>query len=621
MALGRFAKLKPKAKLQLKFRRQRAMRLRLRRQFRVQRQQVEEFSAQAEQRLENDFFRRLERLGRVKRFVSSWLLLLVLLIGIVVAQTQGLSSYYQVRAAVPGGTYTEGVLGTFTNANPIYATGLADTTVSELIFAGLLTYNQRNELIGDLAESWDVDPNGTIYTVRLRPHLTWHDGAKLTANDVVFTFGVIQNPDARSPLLDSWRGVKVTAPDERTVVFTLPNPLASFPYSLTTGIVPQHILKDVPMVNMRSISFNSTQPVGAGPFQWQAIELAGGLTEQREERIALKSFDGYHSGKPKLNGFVVRTFRNAERMVRSFEAQELNGIAGLTQVPDSLTGDSSVRVHSLPLTAAVMTFFRTQEGVLGDTRVRQALVMATDTNSIVGSLSYPAKPVRQALLSGQVAYDKRYDQFGYDPARAVQLLNEAGWVPGTDGVRSKEGQKLSFSLHYLNTPEYQAVATQLAKYWKSVGADAKLTPQEEVDMWRTLAQAPAPGSSTYDALLYGISIGADPDVFVYWHSSVIDLRALPSVRLNFSQFAGGTAVDAALEAGRTRLDGPLRAVKYQPFLQAWKDQAPALGLYQPRFLYITRGAVDGLTEASINADAGRLSNVHNWQIRKTWMTP
>ncbi len=616
MGLGAF---KPSEKMKERFRRQRAMRLRFRRRLHIQKQQVGELSAEAERRLENDFFKRLERLGAVKRFVSSWLLLLALLIGIVVAQTQALSGYYQTRAAVPGGTYTEGVLGAFTNANPIYATALADTTVSELLFAGLLTYDRNNRLTGDLAERWTVDETGTTYTVTLKPDLVWHDGAKLTAADAVFTYRVIQNPDARSPLFNSWAGIDVSAADERTVVFTLPNPLASFPYSLTTGIVPRHILGDVPMVNMRSISFNSTQPVGAGPFRWQAIELTGGSSERREERIALKAFSDYHAGKPKLNAFAVRTFRDADRLTKSFLNQELNGVAGLAQVPEALKGDSSVRTHNLPMTAAVMTFFRTQEGILADKSIRQALVAAADTNSILSSLPYPAKPVRQALLSGQVGYDRKYDQGTYDPALAIKLLSDAGWTPGKGGIRFKDNKPLTFSMYFLDTPEYQSIAKQLADYWRAVGVDVKLAARGEVEMRSVLAQAPSPGSGVYDALLYGISIGADPDVYVYWHSSQIDLRS-PS-RLNFSGYSSPGAVDAALEAGRTRMDASLRAVKYQPFLQAWKDDAPALGLYQPRFLYLTRGSVDGLDRKVVNNDAGRLSNVHNWQIRKAWATP
>lgn len=594
--------------------RKRALKLRFRRRLRLQKRQVGEFGAHAEQRLENDFFRRLERLGIVRRFMASWLLLVVLLIGCVVAQTRSLSGYYQVLSPVPGGTYTEGILGAFTNANPIYATDLVDTSVAKLVFAGLLTYDQNNQLAGDLAERWSVDEAGTTYTVKLKPNLTWHDGRPLTADDVAFTYQVIQNPDARSPLFSSWSGITVKAVDTRTVTFALPNPLASFPYSLTTGIVPRHILGGIAMADMRSVSFNSTRPVGAGPFQWQAIELTGGSAERRQEKIALKAFDHYQAGKPKLNGFVIRTFRTPEQLIKSFQGQEVTAMVGLTQVPEELRGDGTTRVYSLPLTAAVMAFFRTQNSVLSNSKLRQALVAGADTDNIIQSLPYPTVPVREPLLHGQVGYDAKYHQAGYDAAAAARLLEEDGWKVGGDGLRAKDGSPLRFNLYFLNSPEYAAVAGQLAKQWQAVGASVELTPYDEVDFQGVLSKS----NTSYDVLLYGISIGVDPDVYVYWHSSQNDVRS--PVRLNFSEYHSATA-DGALEAGRTRLDPALRVIKYQPFLQAWQADAPALGLYQPRFLYLTHGAVHGLAETPINTDAGRYKNVHNWQIREQWTTP
>jgi peptide/nickel transport system substrate-binding protein len=599
--------------------RKRALKLRFRRHLRLQRRQVEEFGAQAEQRIENDFFRRLERLGLVRRFVSTWLLLVILLIGMTAAQIRALSGYYQVLSPVPGGTFTEGVLGTFTNANPIYATDLADTTVAELVFAGLLTYDADNQLRGDLAESWAVDAAGTTYTLKLKSGLTWHDGVPLTSADVVFTYNVIQNPDAQSPLFNSWSGIKVLAVDERTINFVLPGTLASFPYSLTTGIIPQHILGSVAMSDMRSISFNTTSPVGAGPFEWQAIELTGESVTNRQEVIALKPFDDYHAGKPKLAGFVIRTFREAEQMIASFKNKELTAVSGLTQTPAELTGDPDVLTYNLPLTAAVMAFFRTQDGLLASPKMRQALVRGADRLGIITELPYATQPVLGPLLSGQLAYNPQYAQAGYDPAVAKQLFDEEGWAVGNLGQRYKAGAPLTFSLYFLNSPEYTSVARQLARGWQALGADVKLVPQGESDFATVLANAPAPGGEiTYDVLLYGITIGVDPDVYVYWHSSQIDLRS--PTRLNFSEYKSATA-DEGLVGGRTRVDPALRSAKYQPFLQAWQADAPALSLYQPRFLYLTHGQIDGLEEKPINSDAGHLKNVQNWQIRQQWVTP
>jgi peptide/nickel transport system substrate-binding protein len=593
--------------------RKRALRLRFRRHLRMQRRQVEELGASAEQRLENDFFKRLERLGRVRRFMTSWILLFVLLIGCVVAQTRALHSQYQELVPVPGGTYTEGILGSFSNANPLYAINIVDASVSRLLFAGLLNYDEHNKLKPDLADSWSVNAAGTVYTVRLKSDLKWHDGMPLTANDVAFTFRVAQNPDAHSPLFSSWQGIKVAVSDERTVTFTLPNPLASFPYSLTTGIVPQHLLGAVAMADMRSVAFNTRKPVGAGPFEWQAIELNGASVDSRQEHIALKPFANYHGGKPKLSSFVVRTFRSEEQLVNSFQKQEVNAIVGLTDMPDQLQNDSDMRTYNLPLTAAVMTFFKTSEGVLADTSVRSALVSASDVPSIVASLPYVTLPVREPLLPGQPGYNAAYQQPAYNLTAAKAQLDTAGWVPGKDGIRRKANQPLTFQLTAQNNGEYPAVARELARQWRLVGADVKvIVSPDEATFQNTLAY------HSYDAVLHGISIGVDPDVYVYWSSTQADERA--PVRLNLSEYRSRQA-DTALEAGRTRLDPQLRAEKYKPFLQAWQADAPALGLYQPRFLYITRGTLFGLTEHPINTDADRFANVLDWQIRQAYKTP
>ena len=591
--------------------RKRALKLRFRRRLRLQRRQVEELGAVAEQRLEADFFKRLERLGTVKRFVISWTLLCVLLIGCVITQTRGLSSYYQVLAPVPGGTYTEGILGAFTNANPLYATDLVDVSVSKLIFAGLLTYDQHNALTGDLADTWKVNDAGTEYTVHLRNHLTWQDGVPLTADDVLFTYTVIQSPDARSPLNSSWRGIKVAAPDPQTITFTLPNPLASFPYSLTNGIVPKHLLANVPVADMRSSAFNTSRPVGSGPFQWQAIELDGGSVDAREEHILLRPFDHYYAGRPKLSSFVVRAFRGQDQLVRAFQKQELNAIVGLTEIPAALKNDTGKRVYNIPLTAAVMTFFRAN-GVLADSKVRNALVSASNIPAIMSGLSYATLPVREPLLKGQLAYNSAFQQPGFNLASANQQLDAAGWVKGANGIRTKDGKPLTFQLFAQNSGEYASVAKQLAEQWRAAGVDVKVfIAQDDATFQNAIAY------HSYDAVLYGISIGVDPDVFVYWHSSQADERA--AIRLNLSEYRSRQA-DSSLEAGRTRLDPVLRVEKYKPFLQAWQSDTPALGMYQPRFLYITNGTVHGLDEHAINVDAERFTNVHNWQIREARKT-
>jgi peptide/nickel transport system substrate-binding protein len=577
----------------------------LRRRLHRSQRQVEDLSQHAERDMDRYFFRRFNRLFRVRRFVISWVVLLVLLIGGVIGQNFLLNGYYQTLRPVPGGMYNEGVLGTFTNANPIYATSDADTTVSHLLFAGLFTYNAQNQLVGDLASGYTIDSVGTTYTVTLKPGLTWQDGQPLTAQDVAFTYHLIQNPDAESPLESSWQGVNVSAPNARTVVFKLQNVLASFPYSLTNGIVPEHLLKNIPTNELRSANFNTIDPIGAGPFAWQAIQVSGESPEDAQVQIALKPFAHYQGGEPKLQEFVVHTYADQNQLISAFQSGQLNGLEGLTEVPKSLKSNSANQVHSIMLSAGTYVFFKTTSGVLADQSVRTALVEGANVPSIISGLGYLTRPVQEPLLEGQLGYNPAYVQSGYNLSGAEALLTQDGWVLGKNGIRTKSGQQLSFTLTATNNPEYDSVSQQLINQWKKIGVSVQLESQSTESFTTTLS------SHNYEAVLYGISIGVDPDVFVYWDSSQSDPR---SAGLNFSEFNNPVA-DEALESGRTRLDPALRVIKYQPLLQVWQQEAPALGLYQPRLLYITNGLVSGLSEQTVNTTADRLNNVQNWEVR------
>jgi peptide/nickel transport system substrate-binding protein len=588
----------------------RTTKLRWRRKVRQRRRQVESMSEQAEQHIEQHFIHRLGRLWNVRRFLLTWLLLISLLAGTLIAQMRGLTQYYQTLSAVPGSTYTEGILGTFTNANPLYATGSVDSSVSRLLFSGLFTYSQQNTLRGDLAKSWTVNDRGNVYTVVLRDNIKWQDGQDLTAADVVFTYDTIQNPDAKSPLAPSWAGVKVVATNNKTVTFTLPQALSSFPYSMTNGIVPKHLLSGIPVSQLRSISFNTTNPVGAGPFRWKTIEVSGNTPETREERVGLEQYDNYIGGKPKLNGFVIRAFHNEDALKNSFEKRELDGVVGLNKVPDNWNNINFMHAYNFPLTSATMVFFKASNPILGDVNVRKALTQATNAPAIRNGLGYPVQAVTEPILRSQVGFDASLGQLGFNKDAASKLLDDAGWAMQPNGIRAKAGVPLSFRVFSESTPEYAYITGKLQEQWRAVGVDAQFILQAASDLQTTIA------FHTYDALLYGISIGADPDVFAYWHSSQADIRS--TNRLNFSEYKSSVS-DRALEAGRTRTEPALRAIKYRPFIEAWRNDAPAVALYQPRFLYITREAVAGLKEHPINTSIDRYANVQNWMIRQEYV--
>lgn len=586
----------------------RTTRLRWRRRVRRSRLQAQDIGVQAEEQLERHFFKRITRLWYVRRFVAGWLALIILLCVAVVFQTRALGGHYLELQPVAGGSHTEGIVGNFTNANPLYAATPADTTISRLIFAGLLTYDDRNRLVGDLAESWKVDKSGQIYTVVLRPDLTWHDGEKLTADDVAFTFQTIQNPDTKSPLFSTWRGITIKAENAHTVSFTLPSPLTPFVYSLTTGIIPEHRLKEIEPAQLRSAGFNNNAPVGSGPFKWNTIETVGGNSETIQQHIGLLAFPDYYRGRPKLDQFIMKTYGNQERMLEAFEQQQITAMVGLEQLPDQLVKDTTIHAYEVPLTAENMAFMRTTSNLLKDKSVRLALIQAVDVPKIVSGLSYPAILADQPLLKGQLAYDAGLRQLQTNVSKANTLLDEAGWKRSdAESVRTKGKTKLSVKLYGKSTVDYTYIARELQNAWQAVGVSTEVILQQDDQLQQSIADR------SYDVLLAGIAIGLDPDVFAYWHGSQADRRS--PTRFNFSDFSSKVA-NSSLEAGRSRSDDQLRAIKYKPFLKAWRDEAPAVALFQPRFFYVTKGALHNFTNVSMNSAVDRFASVDSWMVRE-----
>jgi len=570
--------------------------------------QFEQLTDETTAKFEKNFIKRLNKLEPIWKFVSTWLIGSLLVIFLVIIQIIHLSVYFQTNQFVPGGNLKEGILGSYSNCNPIYASTAVDSSVSNLVFAGLLKYDNSNNLVPSLASSYSVNQSGRDYTFKLKPNLKWQDGKSLTSNDVAFTFKLIQSPDAQSPLFSSWKGITITTPDLSTIVFSLPTPLSSFPYSLTTGILPKHILSSISPANMRTINFDTVSPVGSGPFSLVAVRAQGNTPDTAQQTIELRAYKGYWQGPAKLNGITIEAFRNKAQMIDTFKSKKIDTMSGLVDIPKS---SNNAKVFSVPLTASNMIFLKTSDPILSDLNVRKALLQATNKNQIIGALNYATKIVYEPLLRGQLGYDAKYAQAGYDPKAAESALNNDGWVKGADGIRFKSGKPLTIILSSPDSNEAKTTDDLLKIQWRKVGVDLRINALSDSDLKYAVSY------HNYQALQYGISIGVDPDVYTYWDSSQTDPRS--PFRLNLSEYSSKTA-DESLQAGRTRLDPTLRAIKYQQFLQSWQSDVPAIGLYQPRYLYVSNLAISGLNPTSINSDSDRYNNVVNWEIRQAKVT-
>lgn len=586
----------------------RNLRMKMRRNLRTKRRQLEDAAQQTDDSINRLVFRRFENLYRVRRFVAAWIVLTFFIGFGSIWQVRGLDKYYLEAQPTDGGVYREGVLGSFTNASPLFAVTNVDVAVSKLVFSGLFKIAPSGDLEPDVATNYSVDEKGLTYTVGIRTDVLWHDGQKLSADDVVFTYDTIKNSDVNSPLNSSWQDVRVEKVDDYTVKFILPNVLSSFKYSLTNGIVPQHILKSVDAGDLRTSLFNTVSPVGSGPFKYEKVEVIGVDPDKRQEKLTLTANERFYRGDVTLDGIVIRTYREEEALIRDFDDRLITSMVGLNSLPDNLPEDATIQSFSTPLRSAVMLFFNNSNPLLAEKKVREALVRATNSDDVRNSLPYQLVEADSPFLKSHFAYNEEKAQYGSDVEAAKKLLDEAGWILRDDGYRYKNDQKLTLRIVSQSIAEYAAVVQKLQEQWQQVGValEATLQPEESV-------QSTVIATHNYEVLLYGIAIGPDPDVFAFWHSSQSD----PSLRtrLNLSEYKSEQA-DAALEAGRTRSDENLRRVKYEPFLDAWRSDVPAIALYQPRFLFISRGVLENYPNGQFNGPSDRFYSVDRWQVRR-----
>ncbi len=542
--------------------------------------------------------RRAGRIAGVGRFVSGWLLLVLLLcIGTLGTLLQVRSSS-QTIAPTNGGTYTEGLVGEMTNMNPLFSGGTLDDTAGRLLYNGLLRYDEEGRLVGDVASEWRVDESKKVYTITLRRDVRWHDGQPLTAKDVVYTITTIQNPATRSTLFASWQGVKVAAIDDATVQFELPAPFAPFLGALTVPILPQHLLKDVSASKIRTSNF-SNNPVGSGPFMFKALRSE---PDQRQQ-IEFVRNEAYHRGAPKIERFVMQLYPDDESLAEALRHREITAAVDLKpETTKAFREDASIRVVDIPLNSGVFAFFKNTSPLLEDASIRSALVQAIDRQAVLELFDARYAPLKTPLLPSQLGYGSQYNQVT-NSTEAERILDAAGWQKQADGMRAKDGQPLEFSMITVNSAHYSALAGVLQKQWASIGVSIKsqLLTLEQLQQNGLTAHA-------YDILLYGVSIGYDPDVYAYWHSS-----QARSGGLNFSEWKSARA-DVSLEVARTRLEPVLRDARYKTFLDEWQKSAPAVALYQPRVNYAYHQNVQGFRLTPSNNASARLTNIEDWTV-------
>ncbi len=550
--------------------------------------------------------RRLDTIRIARRHIVQWLVLVSVLIAATGLQLTWAQSNYQMLGAAKGGTYAEAMVGQVDTLNPLYASTEAELSAARLLFSSLYTFDTSGRLSKSLAQSMTIDESGKVYTIKIRPDAYWHDGKQLTAGDIAFTINLIKKPAALSPLRINWQDVSVRAVDDVTVEFTLPALYAAFPHALTFAILPAHLLEDIPAGAIRENTF-SRYPVGSGPFAFRLMQTVGG--QNGYKIIQMAAFDKYFKGKPAVSRFEIHAHASREKAVASFRSGAANAISG---VPASAAGGLAEAGYSVSrhrINSGVYALFNVSQPTLRDKAVRQALQVGTDTKMLRDQLAISMPRLDLPFVGGQLTGDAMPKVADVDKEKASSILAGAGWEL-VDGIREKGGEKLTLTITTTKDEQYEKIMEGLASQWRGLG----------IVVATNIIDPSMPGANfvqsvlqprNYDVLIYELSIGADPDVYAYWHTSQIG-----STGYNFSNYSNSTA-DAALVSARSVLDPELRNIKYKTFAEIWLEDAPAIGIYQPVVIYATGKHIQSVAEAApFVSAADHYANVLDWSVRE-----
>ncbi len=564
-----------------------------------------------------------------------------------------------------GGTYTEGIVGEPNLLNPLFSLlHDVDADIVRMIYSGLMRYDSEGQLVPDLAERYDVSEDQKTYTFFLRKGIVWHDGEPFDADDVVFTFEMIQHPSVGSPLRVGFSGVTAEAVDDATIRFVLPEPFYPFLSSLTVGIIPKHIWESITPERIRFARQN-VEPIGTGPFQVKKFirDETGFITQYQLDR-----FEAFYRDMPYLEKIVFRFFGSYDEIggvIPAFREQKIDGISFVPyHLREKVARKHSV-VRTIRLPQYTALFFQAdQQPILEDATVRLALETAINKEQIVKeSLRGEGTVIHGPILPGFPGFTDIVSTTPYQTEESIRLLDSlsekktleeyqketydallkeeltrVGLVTTTalsdvsSSLREqiekdtqasvvmrinpaqtvyrkiKTGAWMELALVTADTPEYRQAAGLIVGFWQDIGVKTNVTFVEPKDMRSALKDR------AYDILLYSFILGSDSDQYPFWHSSQINYPGL-----NVSRYVN-REVDALLTEMRSGKTKEVIADLSQKFQEKIREDRPAIFLYSPLYTYVTSDRVQGIRLSGVFTPADRFADITGWYVKtkKQW---
>ncbi len=499
---------------------------------------------------------------------------------------------------VKGGTVVYGSAADAKSLNPFLQTDVNSRIVSNLIFESLVTADAKTGAPKPLlAQSWTISDDGLTYTFKMRAGVKWQDGAPVTSEDAKFTYETILQPNTKTVRKSLYDQVtKFSTPDTNTLVVELKESFCPFLISgMSMPIVPKHILEKSTDIN--TDEFNTDKPVGTGPFIFK--EWA------RDDHITLVANKDYWGSPPNVDSFIYKVVKDVNVIATQLKTGELD-IGEFTSQPQlvsELQSTSGLNVYEYSALEYTFLGYNIARPFFQNKKVRQALTMGLNRDKLLETiLSNKGEPMYSHIPRISWAYDSDLPKFPYDPNKAKQLLEEAGYTKGSDGLlKDKDGKQIKLNIYTSSGNKVrEGVATVAKEQFKELGIDVTI----QLEQFSALVDR-MNKSRDFDMVVIGWSLGPDPDSKSVWHSSQRGEGGLNVINYVNPE------VDQLLDQGRTLpgCDQSKRKDIYSKFQRILAEDQPYNFLFAPKILY---GVNNRFQRVDPSPWSGMFWNIKDW---------
>jgi peptide/nickel transport system substrate-binding protein len=540
-----------------------------------------------------------------------WQILVVVLTLIVVAVlllTQQPTLNPVLPEPASGGIYTEALIGSFGRLNPLLdLNNPVDREIDRLLFSSLIKFDSSGNPQPDLAESWGVSADGTIYNVTLRANAVWQDGTPITSDDVLFTISLLRSEYSGYPadVRSLWDQVDITRLDGKNIKFTLPESFVPFLDYLTFGVLPKHLLETISADQLSNTEFNLA-PIGSGPYKFDRLTVEGGQITG----VVLTVSESYYGQVPFMEQMVFRYYPSADAALAAYSQGEVLGISQIPANDVSATcSDPNLSCYSSRMPRLSMVIFNLGNNdvpFFQDKKIRRALMTGLNRQWMVDYLLQGQAVVADSPILPQTwAYYDGVEHIGFDTETAVNELKVAGYLLPPDGtVRVKDNLSLSFTMVYLDDPIHTQLAQTIQQNWAAIGMEVRLQAVSYESLFNDYLTP-----RTYQAALVDLDLSRsyDPDPYPFWHQAEI------TGGQNYAQWDNRTASEY-LEQARVVADQNIRTRLYRNFQVVFARELPALPLYYPIYTYGVDQRVQGVQAVPLFEPADRFNGIASWYL-------